>query len=499
MKNFLIPTVLLAMLVSSCSTSQYAVKDGNYESDEVYYQPGEKFISDYALVDDEAESQSAAGDSEATRSEDDYYSGDNTTSTTNNGGVVNNYYGNVYNAPGQMFGGRFYGSTFLWPSYYSTWNPYTGWNFGINYGMHWGWGSYWNDPWGWNNPWYDPWGYNNWCWNSWRNPYGFYNPYFGWGYGYGYGYGNYWYNGYGSPGFGWNNGWNNGWDGPNNNGFITGNRPALSVGSAINSSYDESVVYSARNKKPLVNSDQINKDPNAVVNTTGRDKQNAGKDQPAVNPVDGPVVSTEEGRAKTPQTNVVAADLNKPVLSQNTTASNGTTTGKVPAGKPNLASVPQVSVGNSGNIGDRTNTTITNSGDRQMRPSNITKQPAFNVEQNRPSRTNVNTGNQTVRPITPDNRGNQTPPRVNEPSRRPSEGVRAPSVQPTPQPERRQPSFTPSQNDNSRRDNSFSVPSSPDTGRSGGGSIGGGSVGGGSNSRGSSGGGGGSSSGARRK
>lgn len=495
MKNFLIPIALLAMFVSSCSTNQFAVREGTYETDEVYYQPGEKFISDYALVDDEAETTTAAG-TDQTQTEDEYYSGDNTTTTTNNGGVVNNYYGNVYNTPGQMFGGRFYGSTFNWPTYYSGWNPYTGWNFGINYGMHWGWGSYWNDPWAWNNPWYDPWGYNNWCWNSWRNPYGFYNPYFGWGYGYGYGYGNYWYNGFGSPGFGWNNGWNNGWDG-NSSGFVTGNRTSVSVGSTINSSYNEGMVYNNR-VKPQLNSDQINKTPGAVVDNS-RDKQNISREQPAVTPAVGPVVSTEEGRTKSPQNNVVATDINKPVLTQNTTTTGSTAsaTPKVPAGKPSLGSIPQTSLMNSGNAGERTNNSaITGSGDRQVRPTNITRQPTFNVEQNRPSRTGTNPNNQTVRPISPENRGSQMPSRTLEPTRRPSDGVKAPSVQPSTQPERRQPTFTPSGGDGGRRDNSFSTPSSPGSGRTGGGSIGGG---GSSPSRSGGGGGGGSSSGARRK
>jgi len=273
--------------------------------------------------------------------------------------------------------------------------------------------------------------------------------------------------------------------------LITGNRPVISVGSVINSSYNEGLVYESRSKKPQLNTDPIGNIPEtSVENASG--KEGIGENQlsnntfPSINPSQG-----VDSRTKQPQAVLPSATVTQKPAATEGVASN--LNSKVPTGKPNFTKTPQSGV-TSSNVNAVNGMSGSGVSGNQGRQAPITRQPTYNVEQNRPTYNNTT---QPSRAITP-RLGNENPSRINEPSRRPNDGVKAPSAQPNSQPERRQPTFVPSGGDNNRRDNSFSTPSSDGVGRSGGGSNSGGSNGGGSNNRSNSGGGG-SSSGARRK
>ncbi|MFN0032047.1 MAG: hypothetical protein ACKVOR_07805 [Flavobacteriales bacterium] len=264
MKKFLLPIVAIVFFITSCTQQRYATNGARYENDEVYYQPGEHFISDFALVDDEvAQGNETPGEDyvdpnmvDNATSEDEYYDGqvDNYSSDDyNDGDVVNNYYGNVYQSPyGSMWNGYYgnpYGSNGM-----LTWNPFYGWRYRCYWGMGWGFNnSYYNN---WYSPWNDPWYGNGWCWND---PYG-YNPWYG-NYGYGgwyngYGYNNNWYgnngwcnNGYyGNGYYGGGNNWND--DNNSYSGVVYGPRPNVSVGSSINSSYDNATLRPLALTKP---------------------------------------------------------------------------------------------------------------------------------------------------------------------------------------------------------------------------------------------------------
>jgi hypothetical protein len=260
MKNTLLPFALVAALLASCTQERYATKGKSYENDEVYIQPGDTYISDFALVDNEPDANNnQAQYPDSMQSEDDYYSGN----TINNGsledqfngnGVTNNYYGNVYqnnygnginNPYGYGFGNNGFGNNAM-----LIWNPYSGWrlryNWGFGYNCFGGFGGY-GCGYGWNTPWYDPWYGSGWCSNNWYNGYGFYDPW-GWNSPY-YGYNNWYGNNY----FYGNNNWNNN-DNNNGGGIVYGPRPSISVGSSVNSSYDGgSIGLMSANKPGLVN------------------------------------------------------------------------------------------------------------------------------------------------------------------------------------------------------------------------------------------------------
>lgn len=246
MKKFILPILLAAAALSSCNSNKYATTGkGTYETDEVYYQPSDTYISDFALVDDEA--QMAEGD-QATSSvpsvkEDEYYSGDN--SSTQNGNTTNNYYGNVYQSPwgydyGNSYGGYGYGSYNCWPGsrYNLGWDPWNGWYFSFNFGYNWGCNPYYNPYYaygnGWYSPYYNPWYYNQWGYNTWYSPYNYYNPYYGYNNPY---YGGYWGGNY----------WN---DDSDYAGVIFGHRNPLATGTLENSTYGDDLFYTGRELKP---------------------------------------------------------------------------------------------------------------------------------------------------------------------------------------------------------------------------------------------------------
>jgi hypothetical protein len=248
----LFSTICIAFI--SCKQNQYATSGGKYETDEVYYQPSDTYISDFALVDDEERMGTSSDyvdpssvDQKTTQPEEDYYSGD--TATTINSGTINNYYGNTYQSPWNNsgcgnyggFGNYQYGS--LWnspgPRYSIGWSPYSGWYSSFNFGYSWGynpWYSpYYNNFYSWYTPYYNPWYYNQWGYNTWYSPYNYYNPY--------YGYNNPYYNGYYNGGF-----WSNNDDQAN---VVFGHRNPIATGSEVNSTYGDDVFYSGKETKPF--------------------------------------------------------------------------------------------------------------------------------------------------------------------------------------------------------------------------------------------------------
>ena len=240
--------IVLATIVSSCSSTNQAVKN---TSDDVYYSSKDAKAEREAKKA-EAEKQAAAAqaapaqsaaktstdgytqttntsENNTSQSSDDYYDPNaKTSSTTTSGGntYVTNNYNDSYDAddyydyqyssrirrfhsPSTYWGyyDPFYTNTYFYnytPSCYGT-SIYMGYNFWspsyttviYNTGFVWGnsWGGYSNYGYGYNNLWNDPWAY------------GYYNPY-----SYGYGYGGY--------NHGYNNGYANGyWDGYHNGAY----------------------------------------------------------------------------------------------------------------------------------------------------------------------------------------------------------------------------------------------------------------------------------------
>lgn len=123
---------------------------------------------------------------------DDYYGYDDYHYTSSINRFYSPYYGFSYYSP--------YYSPYYYSPYYDPW----GWNIGISFG--WGHSCY---PYGYYDPWYGygyyPYGYH---------PYGYYDPWYGYGYGYGYGYNSYWngyhdgyYDGYYGSGYGYGGGY----------------------------------------------------------------------------------------------------------------------------------------------------------------------------------------------------------------------------------------------------------------------------------------------------
>ncbi len=221
----------LSLFAFSCTQTAYVTGGKSYEDDEVYYQPGETFISDLPVA--EVTQTSGEEDYYESPEQDEYYQGEQ------NADVINNYYGNdgFNNNWGTGINTNLmspFGSNW-------TWSPIWGWRLSYN----WGWAGY--GGWGfnsWNNPWYyDPWftGCYGGLWDPyWGSP--FYNP---WGYGWGY---NNFGAGYcGSPYAG--NIWDDGAVG-GGNGTYYGHHTGVSTGSNVNSNYTGGALYSDRITKP---------------------------------------------------------------------------------------------------------------------------------------------------------------------------------------------------------------------------------------------------------
>ncbi len=337
----------LVALLAACSSSQYATDGRSYENDDVYYQPGESFISDFAIVDDPDVTPDPAPPAvDPAQVDDEYYEeAPMAENAPLDQGVTHNYYGNVFNYggfnsgfntgfPPNYFAGFNNGWYNPWqPGINLVWDPYRGWNVAYNYNF--GWGNYWNDPWGWNSPCFDPWFYNSWCWNSWNSPFGFYNPY-GWNSPYCFN-GNYWYNGFGNGYY--FDGFNNGFGNAN---VVFGQRPSLTVGNAINSSYSNGNWNAGRLQyKPMIQQDvveeieRIKGDYNQTIATSGTDLSADGKSRPNASSVAvgsgqrkptsvSPAGSNNDGKVKTPPASMKNnGDDVRPITDQNGSTGNG--------------------------------------------------------------------------------------------------------------------------------------------------------------------------------
>lgn len=218
-------TIGSLLLLAACSPQHYT--GGTAETDELYYIPGDQYISDQPAqyADDygaEAPDAAMSGEEEY-----DYYNPDAAAGGIPNFGRRWNGNMNGFNQPRfnvgvmSMWGrpGMNMGIGFNNPmpsDYFMGYSAFGSPMWGNMGGMGWNdpfWGptcfNTWNQPWGWNNGWNNPWGGWN---NGWNSPWGWGNPY------------------------AWNNPWNNPWNSPWgwNNGFwgndLWGNNPNLTYG-----------------------------------------------------------------------------------------------------------------------------------------------------------------------------------------------------------------------------------------------------------------------------
>jgi hypothetical protein len=252
----------LSLFAFSCTQTAYVTSGKSYEDDEVYYQPGETFISDLPVAENTQTTEDEYYENSENSDQDEYYQGEQ------NADVINNYYGN----DGWNNWGAGINTSLVSPvGSMWTWSPIWGWRLSYN----WGWAGY--NGWGysaWNNPWYyDPWltGCGGGYWDPyWGSPY--YNPW-----GYGWGYNNYGAGYCGSPYAGniWDDGYNGG-----GNGNYYGHHTGVSSGSAVNSNYSGGALYSDKIRKPKkpIHADPVGDDVLAGSNGIVR----GGIDKPLV-------------------------------------------------------------------------------------------------------------------------------------------------------------------------------------------------------------------------
>lgn len=196
------------LLLAACSPQRYT--GGTAETDELYYSPGDRYISDQPTQYSDDEYGAEAPDDGVNGAEEyDYYNPD----AAAGGGIPNfgrRWNGNMngfnqprfnvgvmsmWNRPGMnmgmgmgfnnpmpsnyfmgysAFGSPMWGNGWndpfcnQWDPYWGNscfngWNQPGGWNYPFAHNNQWGWGNpyAWNQPWGWNNPWNNPWGWNN--------------------------------------------------------------------------------------------------------------------------------------------------------------------------------------------------------------------------------------------------------------------------------------------------------------------------------------------------
>jgi hypothetical protein len=257
MKTRLLFLTMLFASLYSCTRSRYATT-GAYESDDAYYTSSDTYISDFALVDDEAQMAQPTDSAASSSSTDDYYDPNysaspayipNSPANTWNADPWNSGYNNCGNGFNSGFGNYNYGSHWncspcMMPSI--GWNPYSG--YYSNYTFMYGSNSYWN-PYG-----YSPYGYNPY--SSWYTPY--YSPgyYSGWAY-------NPWY----SP-YNYNN--TGAIDNTSGGGIVYGPRNPISTISATNSSYSSGLFYNGtkRDLHSYVNEIESTQKPNQISGAT---------------------------------------------------------------------------------------------------------------------------------------------------------------------------------------------------------------------------------------
>lgn len=237
MKNSMYLIALFAfsgIVLSSCQSGQLMT---SYENDDLYYSPGDVYITDYYEAQASTETQATEVESQT----DDYWDEGNSSTYSADQMTVNNF-----NAP---FGYNPYGGfNSCLPYGYPNFNP------GFNMGFSTGWGNFgmpstyfgfnYNYPFGngynygyspfnnWNNPYcFNSFGYNSWN-NPWNNPWNnYYYPFGGYG-----GYGNnYFINNYFGDTYGVNT-------------PIYGHRPQLSTNSVYNSTYTGGTLFNPANR-----------------------------------------------------------------------------------------------------------------------------------------------------------------------------------------------------------------------------------------------------------
>ncbi|MFM7311159.1 MAG: hypothetical protein ACKOZY_11165 [Flavobacteriales bacterium] len=222
MKN--ITYFALAVGLMSCATQRMATT-GTVEHDEVYYRPGDTYITELNLTSNVTPGTSGE-DEYITQEAIDQQQNEQVFSNSNGwGSSWLNQSAMGFGLGSGMFGGY---SPFGYGGYPSGWNNYGYGGYQPYYGMGYGYSPYYGG--GWNNGW----GYGS----GWNGGYGGYGYYPSFGYGYGYnpyygGYSNYWGGGSGSPSTS---------DWPT--GTIFGPRNPIGTISVNNSSYSSDVFYS---------------------------------------------------------------------------------------------------------------------------------------------------------------------------------------------------------------------------------------------------------------
>lgn len=254
MRTFHFFCLACAVFLFSCSQSKYATV-GAYESDDAYFSSDDNYISDFALVDDEA-AMNASSDSSVSFSDDYYdpnYVAPQTFSPNNNNSLWNpDPWGCGPGFCNGGFGAYQYGS--FWNPYQPTmglgWSPFSGYytSFGMNYGFNPymnGWNSWSYNPW--YTPYYSPYYFNSWAYNPWYSPFNY------------------------SP-MGWNS---FGWP-VSGNEFTVGNivqgarNPISSMGSN-NSAYSSNLFYSGLKKNEV----------HSYVETLNDDSRNTSRTKPS--------------------------------------------------------------------------------------------------------------------------------------------------------------------------------------------------------------------------
>lgn len=280
----------LVIGLASCGPQRYAMTS-QVEDDDIYYNPGDMYISEAEALSQEAEEEQ----NEEQYAEEGYDYFDEDGSAPQNV-TINNYYSNRWNPRFDRFnqpGLNLY--------YNFGWNR-PGMGFGINNGFNNGWNNGFNSPYyygysafgyspwapindpffnpynpysnGFFNPYYDPffdpfWGpsWNDPCWNAWNNPWAW-NPYNN----------GTWGNPYANP---WSYGWGNPWVGgndtwANNINYSYGHRPGLSASSSGGSAYGNGSIYEGRVTPPSEPQGRVDNRvdrPNTDGETVGRTDQ----------------------------------------------------------------------------------------------------------------------------------------------------------------------------------------------------------------------------------
>ena len=232
------------VLFSACQSGQMMT---SYENDDLYYSPGDVYITDYYNAQASTESETIE-DSQQT---DDYWDEGRSSTYSSDQMTINNYNAPFSYNPYGGFNGNNGFNNFNGCMPYG--NP--GFNSGWNMGFSTGWSSF-----GMPSTYF---GFN-------------YNYPFGNNYNYGYSMFNSWNNPYCNNMFGFNNGWNNPWNNPWNNNFypfggyggfgnnffvnnfygdvngvnmpVYGHRPQMSSGSVYNSTYTGGTLYNPANR-----------------------------------------------------------------------------------------------------------------------------------------------------------------------------------------------------------------------------------------------------------